>query len=72
MTQETLEKIKKLRLFGIARAYETSLENDKLLSLLADELIKMLVEAEWNDRQNRNIERRLRYARFRYQSAWRA
>ena len=26
MTQETLEKIKKLRLFGMARAYETSLE----------------------------------------------
>ena len=68
MTQETLEKIKKLRLFGMARAYETSLENDKLLSLSADELIKMLVEAEWDDRQNRNIERRLRYARFRYQS----
>ena len=43
MTQETLEKIKKLRLFGMARAYETSLENDKLLSLSADELIKMLV-----------------------------
>jgi DNA replication protein DnaC len=68
MTQETLEKIKKLRLFGMARAYETSLENDKLLNLSADELINMLVEAEWDDRQNRNIERRLRYARFRYQS----
>lgn len=68
MTQETLEKIKKLRLLGMARAYETSLENDKLLNLSADELIKMLVEAEWDDRQNRNIERRLRYARFRYQS----
>ena len=68
MTQETLEKIKKLRLFGMARAYETSLENDKLLNLSADELIKMLVEAEWDDRQNRNIGRRLRYARFRYQS----
>jgi DNA replication protein DnaC len=68
MTQETREKIKKLRLFGMARAYETSLENDKLLSLSADELINMLVEAEWDDRQNRNIERRLRYARFRYQS----
>ena len=55
MTQETLEKIKKLRLLGMARAYETSLENDKLLSLSADELINMLVEAEWDDRQNRNM-----------------
>ena len=68
MTQDTLEKIKKLRLLGMARAYETSLENDKLLNLSADELLNMLVEAEWDDRLNRNIERRLRNARFRYQS----
>jgi DNA replication protein DnaC len=68
MTQETLEKLKKLRLLGMACTYETSLENDKLLNLSADELIKMLVEAEWDDRLNRNIERRLRNAKFRYQS----
>lgn len=68
MTQETLEKIKKLRLLGMAREYESSLENDKLLHLSSDELITMLVEAEWDDRMNRNIERRLRNARFRYQS----
>jgi len=68
MTQETLEKIKKLRLWGMARAYETSLETDTLLKLTSDELIEMLIEAEWDDRQNRNIERRLRNARFRYQS----
>lgn len=69
MTQETLEKIKKLRLLGMARAYETSLENDKILKLSADELIKMLVESEWDDRLNRNIERRTRNAKFRYQSS---
>lgn len=68
MTQETLEKIKKLRLFGMARVYETSLENDKLSNLSADELLNMLIEAEWDDRTNRNIERRLRNAKFRYQS----
>ena len=68
MTQETLEKIKKLHLWGMARTYETSLENNKLTSLSGDELVNMLIEAEWDDRQNRNIERRLRYARFRYQS----
>jgi DNA replication protein DnaC len=68
MTQETLDKIKKLRLLGMARAYESSLESDKMAHLSADELITMLVEAEWDDRMNRNIERRLRNARFRYQS----
>lgn len=69
MTQETLEKIKRLRLLGMARAYETSLENDGPTRLSGDELVKMLVEAEWDDRLNRNIERRLRNARFRYQSS---
>jgi hypothetical protein len=68
MTQETLEKLKRLKLLGMARAYETSLENDKLATFSADELIKMLIEAECDDRLNRNIERRLRNARFRYQS----
>jgi len=69
MTQETLEKIKRLRLLGMARAYETSFADDRLLGLSSDEMIKMLVDAEWDDRQNRNIDRRLRNARFRYQSS---
>jgi DNA replication protein DnaC len=69
MTQETLEKIKKLKLTGMARAYQTSLENNILSKLSADELITMLVDAEWDDRLNRNIERRLRNAKFRYQSS---
>jgi DNA replication protein DnaC len=69
MTQETLEKIKKLKLSGMARSYQTSLENNILSKLSADELITMLVEAEWDDRLNRNIERRLRNAKFRYQSS---
>jgi DNA replication protein DnaC len=68
MTKETLEKIKKLKLSGMARAYQTSLESDKLVQFSADELINMLIEAEWDDRMNRNIERRLHNARFRYQS----
>ena len=69
MTEETLEKIRKLRLLGMARAYKTSLENDRTLQLSADELINMLVEAEWDDRANRNIQRRLRNAKFRYTSS---
>jgi len=69
MTQETLEKIRKLHLWGMARTYETSLENDKMSGLSGDELVSMLIEAEWDDRQNRNIERRMRNARFRYQSS---
>jgi DNA replication protein DnaC len=69
MTQQTLDKLKKLKLFGMARTYQTSLENDILLGLSTDELIKMLVDAEYDDRSNRNIDRRLSNAKFRYQSS---
>lgn len=68
MTQETLNLIKKLNLLGMYRAYQTSLENNQIAQLSADELLQTLIEAEWDDRQNRNIERRLRNAKFRYQS----
>jgi hypothetical protein len=33
MSKEILDRIKKLRLLGMARAYETRLENDKLVNL---------------------------------------
>lgn len=68
MTQETLEMIKKLKLYGMVRAYQTSLENNRFIGLTADELIRMLVEAELDDRINRNNNRRLTNAKFRYQS----
>ena len=68
MTQETLDRIKKLKLLGMYRAYQTSLENNQIAQLSADELLQTLIEAEWDDRLNRNIERRLRNAKFRYQS----
>jgi DNA replication protein DnaC len=69
MTQETLEMLKKLKLLGMSRAYQMSLENNTLVHLSADELLKMLVESEWDDRLNRNIERRIKEAKFRYQSS---
>jgi DNA replication protein DnaC len=68
MTQETLEMLKKLKLLGMVRAYQTSLENNTLVNLSADELLKMLVESEWDDRMNRNIARKIKGAKFRYQS----
>src|ERR1035437_5642412 len=68
MTQETLELIKKLNLQGMHRAYQTSMENNQIAQLSADELLQTFIEAEWDDRVNRNIERRLRNAKFRYQS----
>lgn len=66
MNSETLEKMKQLRLWGMHQAFKTNMESGDPISLTADELISMLVNSEWDDRQNRNIERAIRNAHFRY------
>lgn len=55
-----------MRLLGMYQAFKTSMEADKQSSLTADELVAMLISSEWDDRQNRNIERGIRNAHFRY------
>jgi len=68
MTKEIVEKLKSLKLTGMLRAYQTSTETNNLVNLTTDEFVKFLVESEWDDRYNKNIERRLKNARFRYQA----
>jgi DNA replication protein DnaC len=68
MNSETLEKMKQLRLWGMYRAFKTSMESDKVSGLTADEMTSVLINSEWDDRQNRNVERSTRNARFRYQA----
>ena len=68
MNKETLEKMKQLRLHGMARAFQSSLESEQTSGMTPDEIISFLVSSELDDRQNRNIERHVRNARFRYQA----
>jgi DNA replication protein DnaC len=69
MNATTLEKMRKMKFFGMFRTFKTNLESGKLEDYTADEMIANLIEAEWDDRQNRNIERHLKNARFRYKAA---
>ena len=66
MNETTLDKMGRLRLYGMHRAFKTSMEADKISSLTADEMTAFLVNSEWDDRQQRNIERSIRNANFRY------
>jgi DNA replication protein DnaC len=68
MNEETLKKMRQLKFFGMVRAFKTSMEDGKLKSMTADEMIAFLIESEWDDRNNRRIERHLRNAHFRYKS----
>lgn len=65
----TLEKMTELRFYGMRKAYELSMETGGVGDFTSDELITWLIEAEYNDRHNRKIERLIKQARFRYQAS---
>src|ERR1035437_6707934 len=66
MNTLTLEKMRKMKLFGMFRTFKTNIESGKIEGVTPDEMISNLIESEWDDRQNRSIERRLTGAHFRY------
>ena len=68
MNTQTVEKMKQMKLAGMLRAFQTSLEGGAMEKLTADEMIAFLVEAEWDERTNRKIRRNVTNARFRYQA----
>jgi DNA replication protein DnaC len=69
MNTETQEKLKKMKFFGMLRAFKTSIESGQMTKFTTDEMIALLIESEWDDRQNRNIERNVKNARFRYNAS---
>lgn len=69
MNATTLEKMQKMKFFGMHRAFKISLESGRQENYTPDEIIAHLIEAEWDDRQNRSIERHVKNARFRYKAA---
>lgn len=69
MNTMTLEKMRKMKFFGMHRAFKTSLESKADTLYSTDEVIAQLVEAEWDDRQNRSMERQITNARFRYKAS---
>lgn len=68
MNETILQKMKQMKLHGMASAFKTCLEDGGKGNLTADEMISFLIESEWDDRNNRRIERRIRTARFRYKA----
>ena len=68
MIEPTLEKMRKMKLYGMLHSFKHATQTQSMAGLTADELIHLLVENEWDERQNRSMERSLRNARFRYKA----
>jgi DNA replication protein DnaC len=69
MNNETLDKLRQLRLYGMYDAFKTNLESSVKETLTADQFISLLVASEWDDRRNRAVERSVRLAGFRYSAS---
>jgi len=64
-----MEKMRTMKMYGMVRAFRTSLESGNADKWTADELVSMLIDSEWDDRYNRKLNRNIQNARFRYKAA---
>jgi DNA replication protein DnaC len=69
MNEVTLEKMGKLRLFGMQQSFKGILESKSSDRFSIDQLLATLVQAEWEEQENRKINRLMKNAKFRYQSS---
>ena len=66
----TMQKLEEMRFAGFARAYRGMTETGVNRDFTTDEVITHLVQAEWDDRYNRRLQRLIKNARFRYQASF--
>ena len=64
LTQPTIEKLCAMRLRGMAEAFEQQQQDANIHSLSFEEQLGLLIDRQWNWRQNRALERRLRNGRL--------
>lgn len=65
----TIEKMRKMKFFGMLKAFKASLEDKQHEKYSADEMISHLIETEYDERQNRNIAAKTKNAKFRYKAS---
>jgi DNA replication protein DnaC len=69
MNEITLTKMKQLKLYGMHSAFKTAIETGKTDNYTLDQFVSMITDAEWDNRNNRKIERTVKNAKFHYKSS---
>jgi len=67
MNNQTIDKMSQMRLTGMNETYQTLLQTQQ--DLTYEEAISMMIDAEWEWRHNRKMQRLIKQARFRYQAS---
>src|ERR1043166_6632114 len=64
LNQQTIEKLYAMRMRGMADGFTQQQEDPQSTQLSFEERFALLVDRQWNWRQNRALERRLKEARL--------
>ena len=65
---QTIEKLKQMRLGAMAQLHLQHVKDNRIENITADEYLALLTDHQWEDRQNRKIERLLKQAGFKQQA----
>ncbi|MBW1658644.1 IS21-like element helper ATPase IstB [Flavobacterium johnsoniae] len=68
MNESTVAKMKQMKLHGMHNAFMTAIESGKTDHYTIDQFMSMIIDAEWDERHNRRIERSITNALFHYKS----
>jgi len=62
---QTIEKLKKMRINAMAELHLQHVKNNQLTDVTPDDYLALLTDHEWEERQNKKIQRLLKQAGFR-------
>ncbi|NQY09172.1 MAG: ATP-binding protein [Flavobacteriales bacterium] len=68
-TNQTVEKLKSLRLNAMAQLYQHHIKNNQHNDTTVDEYIALLADHEWEERQNKKIQRLIAQGAFRQKAS---
>jgi len=69
MNESTLLRMNQMKLYGMHGAFKTAIETCKTDHYTIDQFMAMLIQSEWDDRNNRKTGRMVKNARFHYNAS---
>jgi|LauGreDrversion4_2_1035121.scaffolds.fasta_scaffold90567_2 DNA replication protein DnaC len=66
---QTIEKLNSMRINAMASMHQNNLKNNLYSNLTADEYLDLLTDHEWEEREQKKLNRLLQHADFRQQAA---
>lgn len=68
-TNQTIEKLKSMRLHAMAQMYMHHIQNNLYSDCTPDEYLSVLVDHQWEERQNNKIQQLIKQANFRQKAS---